>query len=339
MKTIMKGGVWKNMDDEILKTAITKYGKNQWDRIASLFSGRKSSQQCKSRWNEYLDPSIKKLDWTREEDERLLHLAKLYPSQWRTIASLAGRTSFQCIQRYNKLLDSVHENLDLDDDLGKFRVGEIDPNMESRPARKDPVDMEEDEKDMLREVVARVANTKGKKAKRKQREKLLEEATRLARMQKLRELKAAGIDNKKRKRNGGVDYNAEIVFEKKAPLGFYDVSEDDENNVSVEEMRFPVSIDELEGKRRIDEEAKLRKKDGVGSKILRREDEPVFSVETSRKRAKLVLPAPCISDFEWQEMGTGLVQKVPSSKSDGSAGKVERLRSLRSSLSNLPQPN
>lgn len=51
-----------------------------------------------------------------------------------------------------------------------------------------------EEKEMLSEARARLANTKGKKAKRKAREKQLEEARRLAALQKRRELKAAGIE-------------------------------------------------------------------------------------------------------------------------------------------------
>ena len=46
---------------------------------------------------------------------------------------------------------------------------------------------------MLSEARARLANTQGKKAKRKARERQLEEARRLAVLQKQRELKAAGI--------------------------------------------------------------------------------------------------------------------------------------------------
>jgi pre-mRNA-splicing factor CDC5/CEF1 len=54
----------------------------------------------------------------------------------------------------------------------------------------DPSDLE---KEMLSEARARLANTQGKKAKRKARERQLEEARRLAVLQKKRELKAAGI--------------------------------------------------------------------------------------------------------------------------------------------------
>ena len=35
----------------------------------------------------------------QEEDEKLLHLAKLMPTQWRTIAPIVGRTAAQCLER------------------------------------------------------------------------------------------------------------------------------------------------------------------------------------------------------------------------------------------------
>ena len=56
----MKGGIWKNTEDEILKAAVMKYGHNQWSRISSLLV-RKGAKQCKARWYEWLDPSIKKV--------------------------------------------------------------------------------------------------------------------------------------------------------------------------------------------------------------------------------------------------------------------------------------
>ena len=71
-------------EDEILKAAVQKYGKQQWARVASLLN-RKSAKQCKARWHEWLDPSVRKVEWSREEEEKLLHLAKLMPAQWKTI--------------------------------------------------------------------------------------------------------------------------------------------------------------------------------------------------------------------------------------------------------------
>ena len=76
--------------------------------------------------------------------------------QWRTIAPIVGRTAAQCLERYEKLLDEAMRNEgaapDDGDDPRKLRPGEIDPNPECKPARPDPVDMDEDEKEMLSEV-------------------------------------------------------------------------------------------------------------------------------------------------------------------------------------------
>ncbi|WAR09348.1 CDC5L-like protein [Mya arenaria] len=173
-RIMIKGGVWRNTEDEILKAAVMKYGKNQWARIASLLH-RKSAKQCKARWYEWLDPSIKKTEWSREEEEKLLHLAKLMPTQWRTIAPIVGRTAAQCLEHYEYLLDKAQNRDESEDDPRRLKPGEIDPNAEAKPAKPDPVDMDED-------------------AKRKAREKQLEEARRLAALQKRRELRAAGID-------------------------------------------------------------------------------------------------------------------------------------------------
>lgn len=95
-----------NIEDEILKASVSKYGLNQWARVSSLLA-RKTPKQCKARWSEWLDPGIRKIEWSKEEDEKLLHLAKLMPTQWRTIAPIVGRTATQCLERYQKLLDEA----------------------------------------------------------------------------------------------------------------------------------------------------------------------------------------------------------------------------------------
>ena len=59
-----------------------------------------------ARWHEWLDPSIKKTEWSREEEEKLLHLAKLMPTQWRTIAPIVGRTAAQVNTRQYFKTDS-----------------------------------------------------------------------------------------------------------------------------------------------------------------------------------------------------------------------------------------
>lgn len=65
--------------------------------------------------------------------------------------------------RYERLLDMAlgkDGTYDPADDPRRLRPGEIDPNPEAKPARPDAVDMEEDEKEMLAEARARLANTR-----------------------------------------------------------------------------------------------------------------------------------------------------------------------------------
>lgn len=303
---MIKGGVWRNTEDEILKAAVMKYGKNQWSRIASLLH-RKSAKQCKSRWFEWLDPSIKKTEWSREEDEKLLHTAKYMPTQWRTIAPMIGRTAIQCLERYEYLLDQAQkkeEGEDGIDDPRKLKPGEIDPNPETKPARPDPKDMDEDELEMLSEARARLANTQGKKAKRKAREKQLEEARRLAALQKRRELRAAGITvNPKNKRKRGVNYNAEIPFEKKPSAGFYDTSNEHVDPLAADFSKMRQQ--HLDGELRLDKEEQERRKDKQKLKNKKENDIPTGMLnndEPVRKRSKLVVPEPQISDAELQQV-------------------------------------
>jgi pre-mRNA-splicing factor CDC5/CEF1 len=87
-----------------------------------------------------LDPSIKKTEWSKvrpfpdsvdilvtearlqEENEKVLHLAKLMPMQWYTIVTIVSRTATQCLGRYQKLLNKAeakeNEELGLAGDAG-----------------------------------------------------------------------------------------------------------------------------------------------------------------------------------------------------------------------------
>jgi len=324
MGLVVKGGVWRNTEDEILKAAVSKYGMNQWARISSLLV-RKTPKQCKARWYEWLDPSIKKTEWSKEEDEKLLHLAKLMPTQWRTIAQVVGRTANQCLERYQKLLDEAEarehgelgfagpgEEAGPADDIRKLRPGEIDPDPETRKALPDPVDMDEDEKEMLSEARARLANTQGKKAKRKARERQLDDSRRLAILQKRRELKAAGINTKLEfRRKGDMDYNADIPFEIKPAPGFYDTTEEEERGRKEQGM---IDISKVQAtKRRIQEEDEARGKrqrkavippqdDAAAAEKRARQLQKLKQAEQLARRRPLNLPTPQVGETELEEI-------------------------------------
>jgi pre-mRNA-splicing factor CDC5/CEF1 len=330
VRVFIKGGVWKNSEDEILKAAVMKYGKQQWARVASLLN-RKSAKQCKARWNEWLDPSIRKVEWSREEDEKLLHLAKLMPAQWKTIGPLVGgRTSVQCQERYETLLDEAATGTDADGKMAaegegsskKLRAGDIDPHPETKPARPDPIDMDEDEIEMLQEARARLANTQGKKAKRKAREKMLNEAKRLADLQKRRELKQAGLlsssarttsmSGKRRRRE--IDLGVEIPFHKPAPAGFHstegeDQRADEQRKKRMKQINFK-QINEAQYRSRDREEKAAKKREDARMRALERTNMQYVVAQvskkndatTARKRGILNMPKPSISDGELEKV-------------------------------------
>ena len=315
--------------------------------MSSLLA-RKTPKQCKARWTEWLDPGIRKIEWSKEEDEKLLHLAKLMPTQWRTIAPIVGRTATQCLERYQKLLDEAEakENDELGlggptggetaapsaDDVRRLRYvlflaqsfdcrglcvhrpGELDPDPESKPARPDTIDLDEDEKEMLSEARARLANTQGKKAKRKARERQLEESRRLALLQKRRELKNAGINIKiTNRKKGQMDYNADIPFEHKPAAGFYDTTEELDKNERQREA-FDPRKQQLANKRKGDQdnemEAKRRKEDKPGNApsaafaaaAKAGQMQRIREAEQSTKRKALNLPAPQVSESELEDI-------------------------------------
>ena len=310
----MKGGVWKNSEDEILKAAVMKYGKQNWARVASLLN-RKSAKQAKARWHEWLDPSVRKVEWSRSEEEKLLHLAKLMPAQWKTIGPIVGRTAAQCQDHYEQLLDAAAGS---DVRSTTLQPGQIDAAPETKPARPDPVDMDEDEIEMLQEARARLANTQGKKAKRKAREKLLAQAKRLADLQKRRELKQAGLlssaARSKTRNKREIDLGVEIPFHKPAPAGFHDTAQE---NVEAETLRQKrvksVDFQELN-------ENQFRTRDREALQAKKREEARLQNLERSnmqyavaavsktadplntRKRGLLELPAPIISDLELRKL-------------------------------------
>ncbi|RMZ76525.1 hypothetical protein DV738_g4911, partial [Chaetothyriales sp. CBS 135597] len=338
---VVKGGVWTNIEDEILKASVSKYGLNQWARVSSLLA-RKTAKQCKARWTEWLDPGIRKVEWSKEEDEKLLHLAKLMPTQWRTIAPIVGRTATQCLERYQRLLDEAEaretDELGLGgpaggeasaptgDDVRKLRPGELDPDPESKPARPDTIDLDEDEKEMLSEARARLANTQGKKAKRKARERQLEESRRLAVLQKRRELKNAGINIRiSTRKQGGMDYNADIPFEKAPAPGFYDTVEEQEHNEKERES-FDPRKQQLARKRQGDAEDKDDSK-------RQKQDKAMREAEQQSRRRALNLPAPQVSDAELDDIVKMGMAGDKAIKASGDGGVDEQ--SLVSQYTNL----
>ena len=165
---------------------------------------------------------------------------------------------------------------------------------------------------MLSEARARLANTQGKKAKRKARERQLEESRRVALLQKRRELKNAGINIKiVNRKKGQMDYNADVPFEKKAAPGFYDTQEEQDRNEKQREA-FDPRKQQLANKRKGDQDEDIERKRRKGEKngptaafaaaAKAGQMQRIREAEQSSKRRSLVLPAPQVGETELEEI-------------------------------------
>lgn len=64
-------GPWTKEEDEMVIRLVAKYGPKRWSHIAGYLKGR-IGKQCRERWHNHLNPTIKKDAWTPEEDMKIL---------------------------------------------------------------------------------------------------------------------------------------------------------------------------------------------------------------------------------------------------------------------------
>ncbi|GMI41990.1 hypothetical protein TeGR_g8253 [Tetraparma gracilis] len=91
---------WTKEEDTVLLKLVAEHGVTMWSKISDAL-GCRSGKQCRERYHNHLDPSVKKGSWTREEDALILTLQKKYGNSWAKITSfLPGRTDNAVKNRY-----------------------------------------------------------------------------------------------------------------------------------------------------------------------------------------------------------------------------------------------
>ena len=68
-------GTWKPDEDSQLVSLVSKFGPQNWTRIAEFIPLR-SGKQCRERWHNHLNPNINKQKWSLEEDKILIEAHK-----------------------------------------------------------------------------------------------------------------------------------------------------------------------------------------------------------------------------------------------------------------------
>uniref|UniRef100_A0A7N0TUL9 Uncharacterized protein n=1 Tax=Kalanchoe fedtschenkoi TaxID=63787 RepID=A0A7N0TUL9_KALFE len=89
----LKKGPWTSDEDQILTNHINFHGHPNWRALPRLAGLARCGKSCRLRWTNYLQPGIKRGNFTREEEETIINSHELLGNRWSAIAAkLPGRT-------------------------------------------------------------------------------------------------------------------------------------------------------------------------------------------------------------------------------------------------------
>ncbi|KAM3718017.1 snRNA-activating protein complex subunit [Dirofilaria immitis] len=107
LDTDIKFGRWDASEDVLLTCSVSRFGTKDWIKVASCVPGR-SDSQCRDRWVNVLDKSIKAEPWSVDEVDKLLEGVRIFgKGEWSRISTmLPGRPASHCKSRFRSLLSA-----------------------------------------------------------------------------------------------------------------------------------------------------------------------------------------------------------------------------------------
>ncbi|XP_071707816.1 transcription factor MYB14-like [Rutidosis leptorrhynchoides] len=87
-KNGMKKGAWSEEEDNKLRDYIERYGHWNWRELPKYAGLARCGKSCRLRWMNYLRPSVKRGNFTKEEEEVIIKFHQDMGNRWSAIAAL-----------------------------------------------------------------------------------------------------------------------------------------------------------------------------------------------------------------------------------------------------------
>lgn len=105
-----RASIFTEEEDEQINSLVARLPENSWQTISDIL-GTKTAKQCRDRWVNYINPSLKHDCWTIDEEILLLELFEEFGSSWSTIDRLMPNRSRNDIRyKWMKLTKNDERN-------------------------------------------------------------------------------------------------------------------------------------------------------------------------------------------------------------------------------------